>query len=128
MIPTYLTPVLVTGTVTTVPSGTQDVNIVSSITIPVSGTFTSAPAFNATTTSVTVTTAAISLIGTNALRKGLLIQTNDPIFIRLDGVASLAVYSIEMPKKSLYEIENYCGPVSAIKASSSTVVLVTETF
>lgn len=128
MIPTYLTPVLVTGTVTTIPSGTQDVNVVSPDPLPVIGTISPSPAFNASTTSVTVTLVATSLIGTNAARKGLLIQTNDPIFIRLDGVASLAVYSIEMPKKSLYEIENYCGPVSAIKASSSTVVLVTETF
>jgi hypothetical protein len=87
-----------------------------------------APSFSATTILVTVTAVATSLIGVNATRRKLLIQTNDTIFIRLDGVASLVTYSVEMPKKSLYEIENYCGSVTAIKASGSTSVLITEVF
>jgi len=128
MIPTYLTPVLVTGTVTTIPSGTQNVNITSPNPLPVTGTITPAPAFNATATPITVTSVSTSLVSVNATRKGLLIQTNDPIFIRLDGTVSLVTYSVEMPKKALFEIENYCGPVTAIKATGSTVVLVTEIF
>jgi hypothetical protein len=129
MIPTYLTPLPVTGSITIIPSGTQDVNVVSPNPLPVIGTISPAPAFNATTTPITVTTVAIPLVGTNASRKNLLIQTNDPIFIRLDGTVSLVTYSVEMPKKSLYEIANYCGPVTAIKATAgSTAVIITEVF
>lgn len=128
MIPTYITPLPVTGSITVIPSGTQNVNVISPNPLPIVGTITPAPAFNATTIAVTVTTVASTLVSTNASRKKLLIQTNEPIFIRLDGVASVTVYSVEMPKKSLYEIESYCGPVTAIKATGSTSVVVTEVY
>jgi hypothetical protein len=129
MIPTYVTPVLVTGTVTSVPSGTQNVNVTGPNPLPVTGTIAPAPAFNATTTPITVTPVAISIAGINAVRKNLLIQTNDPILIRLDGVVTLGTYSVEMPKKALYEIANYCGPVTAIKVTAgSTIVTITEVF
>jgi len=105
------------------------VNVAGPNPLPVSGTIASAPSFNATTVSVSVTPVAVSLVGVNAARKKLLIQTNDPVLIRLDGVASLVVYSVEMPKKSLYEIEDYCGPVTGVKATAgSTPVLITEVF
>jgi len=126
MITNYKTPVLVTGTLTTVPSGTQDVNVVSPDPLPVTGTFTPLQSFNATTTPITVTTVSTSLLGTNASRKGLVIQTNGPIFVRLDGIASTSIYSYELSNKAVLEIENYCGPVTAVKNTGSTVVLVTE--
>jgi len=126
MIPTYVTPVLVTGTVTSIPSGTYDVNIVSPDPLPVTGTFSQEKSFTATTVAKTVTTVSTSLVLTNAFRKGLVIQATDPIFVRLDGAVSLALYSYELPKKATLEIENYCGPVTAIKATGSTTVYVTE--
>jgi hypothetical protein len=126
MITNYKTPVLVDGTVTTIPSGVQDVNVTSPDPLPVSGTIAPEKSFNATTTPITVTTVSISLLGTNANRKGLVIQTNGPIFVRLDGTASTSVYSYELTTKAVLEIENYCGPVTAIKNTGSTTVLVTE--
>ena len=129
MIPQYTTPLPVTGTITTTPSGTQNVNVTGPNPLPVTGTIAPAPAFNSTTTPITVSTTAVSIAGINAVRKNLLIQTNDPIFIRLDGTVSLVTYSVDMPKKALFEIANYCGPVTAIKATAgSTVVTITEVF
>ena len=129
MIPQFITPLPVTGTLTIIPSGTQNVNIVSPNPLPVTGTIAPAPAFNATTTPITVSNTAISIAGINAARKNLLIQTNDPILIRIDGTVTLATYSVEMPKKALFELINYCGPVTAIKTTAgSTVVIITEVF
>jgi len=124
MIPTYKTPVLVTGTMT--PSGTQNVNVTSPNPLPVSGTFAPEKSFNASTAAVTVTTASTVLLGTNAARKGVIIQTVNPIFVLLDGNATTVLYTYEMPKKAVVEIENYCGPITACTASGSTTVLVTQ--
>jgi hypothetical protein len=133
MIPTYVTPVLVTGTVTTIPgSGTQNVNIVSpavldvNLVTPNPVPVTLDKAFTASTTAVTVTTASTVLFTTNAARKGIIIQTVQPIFVLLDGSATTSLYSYEVPKKGVVEIENYCGSVTACTASGSTTVLVTE--
>lgn len=128
MIPSYVTPVLVTGTFSPIPGSIFDVNVISPDPLPVIGTFTFVPSITATTVSILVTTSVTVLLGTNLLRKGLVIQTVDPIFVRLDGSASTSLYSYEVPKKGVLEIENYCGPVTAIKASGSTAVLVTEKF
>lgn len=109
MITNYKTPVLVDGTVTTIPSGTQDVNVLSPDPLPVSPE----KAFTATTVPIVVTAATTVLLGTNANRRGLIIQTNNPIFVLLDGNATTTLYSYEMPKKVVVEIENYCGPITA---------------
>ena len=126
MITNYKTPVLVDGTVTTIPSGVQDVNVTSPDPLPVSGTITPEKSFNASTIAITVTTATTALLGTNANRKGLIIQTVNPIFVLLDGNATTSLYSYEMPKKAVVEIENYCGPITACTPSGNTTVLVTE--
>jgi hypothetical protein len=126
MITNYKTPVLVDGTVTTIPSGTQDVNVLSPDPLPVSGTFAPEKALTATTVPIVVTAATTVLLGTNANRRGLIIQTNNPIFVLLDGNATTTLYSYEMPKKAVVEIENYCGPITACTPSGSTTVLVTE--
>lgn len=105
------------------------VNVAAPNPLPITGSVDLDKAFNATTVPITVTGVSIVIVAANAARKKLLVQTNDPVLIRLDGVVSLGTYSVEMPKKSLYEIENYCGSVTAIKLSAgSTSVLVTEVF
>lgn len=106
MITNYKTPVLVDGTVTTIPSGTQDVNVLSPDPLPVTGTFAPEKAFTATTVPIVVTAATTVLLGTNVNRRGLIIQTNNPIFVLLDGNATTTLYSYEMPKKAVVEIEN----------------------
>lgn len=81
----------------------------------------------ATVLAETVTTTPTLLLGTNLNRKGLAIQnTNQITFIKLDSTVSTALYSYELPKKGILEIENYCGPVTAVTASGSTIVMVTE--
>jgi hypothetical protein len=60
-------------------------------------------------------------------RKGFAIQnTNQVIYVKLDSTVSTALYSYELPKKGILEIENYCGPVAAVTASGSTIAMVTE--
>src|SRR5665213_736680 len=109
------TPWLVGGTVSLTP-GTV-----------VTGTFSFAPSTVATTVADVVGTSSVLLLGTNLNRKGFAIQnTNQIVFIKLDSTAALDLYSYELPKKGILEIENYCGPVSAITSSGTVTVMVTE--
>jgi hypothetical protein len=140
----------VSGTITTIPSGVQavsqsgiwTVNLATEPTIqigkvdqgapgilpwPVSGTFTFTPSLTATTLAESVTSSSAVLLGTNTNRKGFAVQnTSQIVFIKLDSTCSTDLYSYELPKKGILEIENYCGPVSAVTASGTVIVMVTE--
>lgn len=96
---------------------------------PVTGTFTfvPTPSTTAIVTAVTVTTSPTVLLVSSLLRKGFAVQnTTDIIFVKLDSTAATNLYSYELPKKGILEIENYCGPVTAVSPSGSIVVFVTE--
>ena len=115
------------GNPLTSTSGSLDVNITNGTPITVTGTFTFAPSLTATTTAILVTTVPTVLLGTNAVRKGFAVQNQDQVcFIKLDSTASTVLYGYELPKKGILEIENYCGPVTAVTASGSVTVMVTE--
>jgi hypothetical protein len=86
-----------------------------------------AQSFTATTTAISVGTSPTVLLITNANRKGFAVQNTDKVvFIKLDSTITTGLYSYELPKKGILEIENYCGPVTAITASGTVNVMVTE--
>lgn len=88
---------------------------------------TFAQSFTATTTAISVGTSPTVLLSTNANRKGFAVQNTDKVvFIKLDSTVSTGLYSYELPKKGILEIENYCGPVTAVTASGTVNVMVTE--
>ena len=123
MIPPNIEAVVVQGSTPWVVGGTVSLSPGTVVT----GSFTPATSSTATTIAETVTTASTVLLGTNANRKGFAIQnTNQIVFIKLDSTVALNLYSYELPKKGILEIENYSGPVSAITASGTVIVMVTE--
>jgi hypothetical protein len=112
------TPWIVSGTVTALQG-----------TIPwvVSGSFTPAFSTTAITTAITVTTSPVVLLASNPARKGFAVQnTTGVVFIKLDSTVTTGLYSYELPRGGILEIENYTGPVAAITAAGSIVVMVTE--
>jgi hypothetical protein len=89
--------------------------------------FVPTPSTTATVVAETIGTEPVLVLGTNLNRKGFAIQnTNQVIYVKLDSTVSTALYSYELPKKGILEIENYCGPVAAVTASGSTIAMVTE--
>lgn len=85
------------------------------------------PSATAVTTSVVVTTTPTTLLAANPSRKGFMVQnTSATVFIKLDTTSSTILYSCELPRKGIFEKDNYSGPVTAVTASGSVTVLVTE--
>jgi hypothetical protein len=86
------------------------------------------PSTDANITSVVVGTSSTRLLGMNLNRKGIIIQSKDsPLYIVVGSTsASTTVYSYYVLKLNALEIENFFGPVSAVVASGSASVQVTE--
>ena len=121
-------PIIVTqvGSVAVTQSGDWTVKLAAEPTIDI-GTVNIEKSTTATVVAETVDTTPILLLGTNLNRQGFAVQaTNSIVYVKLDVTCSTALYSYELPKKGILEIENYCGPVAAVTASGSTVVMVTE--
>jgi hypothetical protein len=119
------TPVSIIGEVTVVEpieiTQPVDVNIISGVSLTVD------QSFMATVVAEAIGTSPVLLLGTNVARKGFAIQaTNQTVFVKLDTTVTTGLYSYELPKKGILEVENYCGPVAAVAASGSTTVMVTE--
>lgn len=127
-------PVEVVGTVTvvltnepTIDIGKVDQGLPGILPWPVTGSLTIDKSLSAITTAVTVTTSPTALLGMNLNRVGLAIQnTTNIVFIKLDSTVTTGLYSYELPKKGILEIEGYCGPVTAVSPLGSVVVMVTE--
>lgn len=119
---------VVSGTVNLATEPTIDIGIVDQ------GTPGTAPwpvsistSLTATVTAISVGTSSTSLLSTNAARKGFAIQnTTDTVFIKLGTSVTTALYSYELPRKGILEVENYRGPVTAVSGSGSIIVMVTE--
>jgi hypothetical protein len=86
------------------------------------------PSTDANVTSVTVTTSSTQLLATNLNRRGIIIQcTSSPLYVILGSAsASTNVYSYYVLKLNALEIDNFFGPVSAVVATGSASVQVTE--
>lgn len=104
---------------TTVYQGTTPWVVSGSVTIPLATT--------ATTTAVTVTTSPTPLLAANMSRKGFVVQTTASIvFVKFDTTVSTSLYGYELPRKAILEKDNYNGAVTAVVASGTTTVYVTE--
>lgn len=128
MIPTYLTPVLVTGTVTTIPSGTQNVYITGPSPLPVTGIADTAAI--AVVTRVASSTSNHMLVAANPLRKGLLFYNDSTAYqyVKLGTVASGLDFTVRLVPQVFYEVAQpiYLGQIDAISSSSNGAVQITE--
>src|SRR5579864_613340 len=109
---------------------TDGLNVIGTTTHPVNitGTVNENPSLDANVTSVTVGTSSTTLIGPNLFRKGLIFQSKDsPIYYILGTTpATTSVYSYYVLKLNSLELENFYGTVSAVVASGTASVQVTE--
>ena len=79
------------------------------------------------TTAVVVGTTPVVLLATHVERTGFAIQNTDQVvYIKLDSTCSTDLYSYELPKKGILEVEGYLGPVSAVTASGTVTIMVTQ--
>lgn len=85
-------------------------------------------ALTATITAIVVTTTPTLLLGSSLSRQSFIIQntSTSPIFITLDSTSSTTLYSVYLPSRGIYEDGGYCGPITAVTASGSITVMVTE--
>lgn len=87
------------------------------------------PSFGASVSAITVSTTSTVLLGFTATRRSFFIEntTNTPVYIRLGVTSSPMIFSHVLVKAgSLFAMDGYSGPVSAITAGDSTIVMVTE--
>jgi hypothetical protein len=81
----------------------------------------------ATVTNVPTTSSAVTLAAANAARVKLIVTTDaGTTFVKLGTGASLSSYTYRLPLNTTLEIEQYTGPVTAIRSSGTGFVLVTE--
>ncbi len=147
------TPLPISGTITATPTGTQDVNLVSTIAVPVTGTFfqatqpvsgpltdaqlratpvpvatTPVMASTATITRVATSGSSVLLLAANANRKGFIVmtETGTANYVALAATASLTAYTYFLGSASVLEKSGYTGPVALIRSSGSGNVQITE--
>lgn len=126
MIPTYLTPVLVTGTVTTIPSGTQDVNIVSPDPLPI----INASVAISTITRVNSAVTSHLLVAANLSRKGLLLYNDGTAqqFVKFGTISSGVDFTVRLTSQGYFEMPYpiYTGQIDVISSSVNGAIQVTE--
>lgn len=96
--------------------------------VPISGTVSvGAPTTLATVTNVSVGTSVVTLSASNASKtKVVVFNETGTLFVKLGAGASASSYTIRLTANSSWEFSGYAGIVTAIKASGTTPVLVTE--
>lgn len=118
------TPIRVTGSLT--PTGTQDVEIVSPIPLPVS----EAGATTSIVTRVASSASSHTLVAANASRKGLLFYNDSTAYqyLKLGTVASLTDFTVRLVPQVFYEVASpiYVGQIDVISSSTNGAIQVTE--
>lgn len=106
-----------------------DVAVVDAAGAHVPGFDGSRPA-SATLTNVTVTTTSTILKASNPARRRLIIHndSNGRLLVAFASVATATAFTVEIGGNNTYEgpLNDYTGDVSAIRASGSSTVRVTE--
>lgn len=118
----FKSPIVVTGTLT--PSGTQDVNVVSPIPLRTMHT-----AASSAITRVPSSVTNVTLLSTNAFRKGLLLfNDSDAIqYVKLGAVATTTDFTVRLTPRMFYEVQPvYTGQVDVISSSAVGAIQVTE--
>lgn len=132
------TPVPISGTVTSTPSGTQDVNVTNgslAVTGPLTDTQLRATAVpvtqggtpTATVSRVAVSTTVATLQASNSSRKRLVIfNESGTLFLKLGTAATVTDYTYRLTANTTVEVDFYTGEVTGIKATGSTFAQITE--
>lgn len=118
----------VSGTVTVANPGLTDTQL-RATPVPVSGTVTttSVTAATATVNSVSASTSVVTLLVSNAARKGAIISNEAGIlYVKFGSAASSTSYTYRLTANTTLELDVYTGLITAIKASGTSNVLVTE--
>lgn len=89
--------------------------------------FPGASTSTATVTSVSVGTSVVTLSASNAGKtKVILYNETGTLFVKYGSAASSSSYTTRLTANTSYEVDGYHGIITAIKASGTTPVLVTE--
>lgn len=81
----------------------------------------------ATVTNVSVGVSSVTLSASNAAKTKVIVHNETgTLFVKLGSAASSASYSYRLTANTVAEISGYSGIITAIKASGTTPVLVTE--
>jgi hypothetical protein len=98
--------------------------------LPVTGSFTpGAGPSTSTRTSVTVALVSISLLASNALRKGATIYNDGAtdVYVALGSAASLTDFTVLLVAGAYYEVPaGYTGSIFAIRAAGTGAVRISE--
>lgn len=120
------TPIRVTGTFT--PSGTQDVNIVSPIPVPVDLTIDVATTSTVTRVSSSLTN--VVLVAANSNRKGLMLYNDSTAdqYVKFGITATTTDFTVILTRKAFYEMSFplYVGQIDVISSSTNGAIQVTE--
>lgn len=123
---TYKTPLLVTGNLT--PTGTQDVNIISPIPVPV--TSSTDTATTSTTSRVNSSTSSHLLVAANPNRKGLLFYNDSAAYqyVKFGINAGLTDFAVRLVPQVFYEVAApiYVGQIDVISSNTNGAIQVTE--
>jgi hypothetical protein len=119
------TPVPISGTVAT--GALTDAQL-RATPVPISGTVTvGAVPTIATVTNVSVGTSSTTLSASNAAKTRVHVYNETgTLYVKFGTTASSSSYSVRLTANTAFEIVGYAGLVTAIKASGTTAVLVTE--
>lgn len=120
------TPIRVLGTFT--PTGTQDVNIVSPLPIPVDLTIDVAA--NSVVTRVPSSITNVTLVATNLNRKGLSLynDSNALQYVKFGATATTTDFTFILTSRMFYEMPFpiYVGQIDVISSSTNGAIQVTE--
>lgn len=118
----------VSGTVTVANPGLTDTQL-RATPVPISGTVTttSVTAATATVNSVSVGVSATTLLVANVARKGAVVfNESGTLYVKFGSAASSTSYTYRLTANTVLELDVYTGIITAIKASGTSNVLVTE--
>lgn len=114
-------PVPISGTVTATGPLTDAQLRATPVPVTVGGTTT------ATVTNVSVGTSVITLSVSNSAKTRVIIfNETGTLFVKWGSGASSTSYTTRLTANTLHEIDGYSGIVTAVKATGTTPVLVTE--
>jgi len=125
----FKTPLPVTGTF--IPSGTQDVNIVSPSPVPVTGTLViTTTVTNSVVSRVPSSLTSVTLVAANPLRKGLLFYNDSTAtqYVKMGVTASTTDFTVKLVPQVFYEVAQpiFVGQIDVISSSTNGAIQVTE--
>ena len=95
--------------------------------VPVSGSFTGTSASSATVTNLSIGTSVTTVLAANASRiRAIIHNESGTLYVKYGTGASSTSYTFRLTAQAVLESTQYTGIITAIKASGTSPVLVTE--